>query len=66
VKGRTTVLCGTAYFFNLSKCYFRYSPKYHILELVSDYYNKVPIFYHFSDGIYEKHNGIEYIKDIDY
>ena len=46
--------------------YFRYSPKYHILELVSDYYNKVPIFYHFSDGIYEKHNGIEYIKDIDY
>ena len=46
--------------------YFRYSTKYNILELVSDYYNKVPIFYHLSDGIYEKHNGIEYIKDIDY
>lgn len=46
--------------------YFRYYPKYHILELVSDYYNKVPIFYHMSDGVYEKHNGIEYIKDIDY
>ncbi len=46
--------------------YFRYCPKYHILELVSDYYNKIPIFYHMSDGIYEKHNGIEYIKDIDY
>lgn len=46
--------------------YFRYYPKYNILELVSDYYNKIPIFYHLSDGIYEKHNGIEYIKDIDY
>jgi hypothetical protein len=47
--------------------YFRYYTKYHILELVSDYYNKIPIFYHFtSDGVYDKHNGIEYIKDIDY
>ena len=27
VKERTTVLCGTVYFFNHSKCYFRYSPK---------------------------------------
>lgn len=47
--------------------YFRFCPKYHILELVSDYYNKIPIFFHFTaDGVYEKPHGIEYIKDIDY
>lgn len=46
--------------------YFRFCPKYNMLELVSDYYNKIPIFFHLYNGEYEKPNGIEYIKDIDY
>lgn len=46
--------------------FFRYCPKYNMLELVSDYYNKIPLFFHLSDGIYEKSNGIEMIKGIDY
>lgn len=45
--------------------FFRYCPKYNMLELVSDYYNKIPLFFHLSDGIYEKNNGIEIIKGID-
>lgn len=46
--------------------YFRYYHKYRILELVSDYYNKIPIFFHLSStGQYEFLNNIEYIEEID-
>lgn len=46
--------------------YFRYYHKYHILELVSDYYNKIPIFYHLYNGEYEVVNNTECIDGIDY
>ena len=46
--------------------YFRYYHKYSILELVSDYYNKIPIFYHLSNnGEYYVINNIECIPIID-
>lgn len=45
--------------------YFRFYEKYSILELVSDYYNKIPIFFHLSNGEYEVLNDIECIKGID-
>lgn len=45
--------------------YFRYYHKYSILELVSDYYNKIPIFYHLGNGEYTIINNIECIPIID-
>lgn len=45
--------------------YFRYYHKYSILELVSDYYNKIPIFYHLGNGEYHVINSIECIPIID-
>ena len=73
VDNATSYVFGSndAYYINHGKCikyykFFRYCPKYNMLELVSDYYNKIPIFYHLSDGNYEVKNGIELIKGIDY
>lgn len=46
--------------------FFRYYHTYSILELVSNYYNKIPIFYHLSNtGEYTVINSIECIPIID-